>query len=398
MIPFSTDAPIYHLPIGTGLLIFANMICFVLHGPIEDGNAWILEFGSPPNPLEWLSSMFAHLGMVHLVGNMYFLGAFGLIVEGKLGCRRFLTLYLSIGLISAALTQLMMWPAHEGGAIGASCAIMGLMAVCLMWAPRNELTVFMILPTYFFGRGYVFDISILAYAIIYIIWEIIGLAFASFMMSTPALHLIGFCVGMAAGAVYVKRGWVDCENWDLFAVMAGTHGRFGDESTTVGSHADASVLFGRSVDVAKVATPEEPDSRKSGELTHVNQLIDNAMYFEAAEELLTLRLGDVDEALTERRLRRLSGGLHDAGAIDEAQMFLEEYEERFPGRADWSRLRVAHILLHQRKRPTASLRQMKKVRLSRLSEDQQARARKIVAVAKQQVQSGVKDADDELDW
>ena len=79
-------------------------------------------------------------------------------------------------------------------------------------------------------------------------------------------------------------------------------------------------------------------------------------------------------------------------------MYLEEYEERFPRRADWCRLRIAHILLHQRKRPSAALRRMKKVRLSQLTEDQQRRARKIVATAKQQVQAGVKDAADELDW
>ena len=172
MIPFRTDAPIYNITIGTLMLIVANMICFAVHGPIDDGHAWVLEFGVPPNPLEWLSSMFAHLGVAHLVGNMYFLGCFGLIVEGKLGLRRFLVLYLSIGLLSAALTQLLMWPMSGGGAVGASCAIMGLMAVCLVWAPQNEFTVFMILPTFFFARGFIFEMSILVYGVIYILWEL----------------------------------------------------------------------------------------------------------------------------------------------------------------------------------------------------------------------------------
>ncbi len=63
--------------------------------------------------------MFAHDGVVHLVSNMYFLAVFGLIVQGKLGWNRFLRLYLSIGLIDAALTQLIMWPAVGGGAVGA---------------------------------------------------------------------------------------------------------------------------------------------------------------------------------------------------------------------------------------------------------------------------------------
>ncbi len=398
MIPFRTDAPIYHLPIATMLLIFANMVCFALHGPIDEGHAWVLEFGTMPNPLEWLSSMFAHLGVVHLVGNIYFLGVFGLIVEGKLGIRRFLMLYLFLGLTSAALTQLLMWPSSGGGAVGASCAIMGLMAVCLVWAPKNELTVFMILPSFFIARGYVFEISILAYGVIYILWELLGLLIANFEMSTPALHLIGFSVGIAAGSVFVKKQWVDCENWDLFAVMAGTHGRYGDASTTVGSHADASRLFGKDVDVSGVAIPQESSASGNGELTEVNELIDDGMFFEAAGELLSLQLGEITEELTEARLRRLAIGLHDADAVDEAQMFLEEYEERFRERADWCRVRLAHILLHRRKKPSAALRRMKLVRLSRLSENQQQRARKIVAAAKQRVQAGVRDASDELDW
>ena len=142
MTPYSTDAPLYHLPIGNGVLILANVVCFMVHGHPTSG-AWILEFGGILNPLEWVSSMFAHAGIGHLLGNMYFLAVFGLIVEGKLGFKRFLLLYLSTGLIDSALTQLIMLPSGSTGALGASSAIMGLMAICLVWAPKNELSVFL---------------------------------------------------------------------------------------------------------------------------------------------------------------------------------------------------------------------------------------------------------------
>lgn len=397
MIPYSTDAPIYHLPIGTLLLILANVVCFVVHGTIDSTqHPWVLEFGSAPNPLEWLSMMFAHDGVVHLVSNMYFLAIFGLIVEGKLGWNRFLRLYLSIGLIDAALTQLIMWPAVEGGAVGASSAIMGLMAICLVWAPKNELSV----ALWFWFRMFLFQISILAYAMFYIVWEVISLMLTQFQMSTPALHLIGFVVGFGVGTLYVKKEWVDCENWDLFAVMAGTHGRFGDETTTVGSHADPSLLFGKDVADAALLVCESPQSRKKteGKLTQVNQLIDNGDYFEASECLFSLRMGSVTEDLSEPRLRRLAVGLHDGNAVDEAEMFLEEYEDRFDDQSDWCRLRSAQILLKNRNKPTAALKRLKLIRLSRLTKNQQVRARKLVSLAKQQVQSGTKDSPDELDW
>ena len=271
MIPYNTDAPIYHLPIGTFLLIFANVLCFAVHGPLDVGHPWVLELGTESNPLEWLSSMFAHDGVVHLVGNIYFLAIFGTIVEGKLGCKRFLPLYLFIGLIDSAVTQLIMLPASEGGVVGASSAIMSLMAICLVWAPQNELSVVF----WAMFRLFLFQLSIFAYAMFYIVWEIFWLLIFQFQMSTPALHLIGSIVGFTAGTLYVKKGWVDCENWDLFAVMAGTHGRFGDETTTVGSHADASLLFGKDVDVAEFLVPESLQSRRQPgvNLSQVNQLI-----------------------------------------------------------------------------------------------------------------------------
>ena len=165
------------------------------------------------------------------------------------------------------------------------------------------------------------------YAMFYIVWEVISLMLMQFQMSTPALHLIGFVVGFGVGTLYVKNEWVNCENWVLFAVMAGTHGRFDDETTTVGSHADPSLLFGKNVDVAGLPVPEGPQTRKKtdGKLTQVNQLIDNGHYFEASERLFSLRMGSVTKDLSEPRLRRLAVGLHDGNAVDEAEMFLEEY-------------------------------------------------------------------------
>ncbi len=57
---------------------------------------------------------------MHLVGNMFFLWGFGLVVEGKLGWWRFLLLYLTIGAIYSVIIQTSMLGATEGGALGAS--------------------------------------------------------------------------------------------------------------------------------------------------------------------------------------------------------------------------------------------------------------------------------------
>ncbi|MEZ6123354.1 MAG: rhomboid family intramembrane serine protease [Planctomycetaceae bacterium] len=169
MIPISTDAPIYHFPYATIGLMVANVICFAAtgFGEPETTLPWVMEWGHL-NPLEWLTSMFAHMGWGHLIGNMFFLWGFGLIVEGKIGWLRMLGVYMAIGLSQAALIQAIMLPWKEGGALGASSAIMGLMAISMVWAPKNELKVFMILGF----RILIFDMTIMWYAVVYLFWEI----------------------------------------------------------------------------------------------------------------------------------------------------------------------------------------------------------------------------------
>ena len=183
-------------------------------------------------------------------------------------------------------------------------------------------------------------------------------------------------------------------------MIAGTSGRPDDESTAVGHHADTSLFFGKDVNVDTLPVPRtrKSDKPSGGDLSTVNRLIDAGRYFDASEQLFSLRMGDLADQLAEPRLRRLASGLHNGNAVDEAQMFLEEYEERFDEQADWCRVRLARILLHNRRKPDAALTRLKFVRLPRLTSNQRRRAKELVAAVKQQIQSGVKDTDDDLDW
>src|SRR4051812_24160372 len=107
VLPWRSDAPVYHRPWGTIALIAANLAVFaatwqVRHPETPDaprlielpGTAvapeaappfadwWMLPYGQGFTPLRWLTASFAHGGMIHLVGNLLFLWTFGLIVEG----------------------------------------------------------------------------------------------------------------------------------------------------------------------------------------------------------------------------------------------------------------------------------------------------------------------------
>ncbi|MEZ6069509.1 MAG: hypothetical protein R3C10_04370 [Pirellulales bacterium] len=49
-------------------------------------------------------------------------------------------------------------------------------------------------------------------------------------MSTPVLHLPGALLGAFVGVFMLKRGLVDCENWDIFAVWADRAGEDAPET------------------------------------------------------------------------------------------------------------------------------------------------------------------------
>ena len=84
--------------------------------------------------------MFMHGGVVHLLGNMYFLYIMGDNVEGRFGAAPFLGFYLLCGLV-AGLAQIAGDPDSTLPAVGASGAIAGVMGAYMVLFPRNRLLV-----------------------------------------------------------------------------------------------------------------------------------------------------------------------------------------------------------------------------------------------------------------
>ena len=396
-LPIGTDAPLYHYPITTVGLIITNIVCFGITVSSGQPESWMLEF-SHINPVEWITNMFAHAGVGHLLGNMFFLWGFGLIVEGKIGWARTLSVYMAIGIVESAIIQAVMCVggATEGGALGASAAIMGLMAISLVWAPRTEVKLFVFFWFFFIIRAFVWDVTVMMFACIYLALDLIFFLVIDQGMGSAALHLTGALVGLGVGVLFVKQNWVDCENWDLFAVMAGTYGRNADPTTAVGSHADPTLMFGHSN--VRVQDEIEVDTRQSRfkkKLDTVNRLIDSGQYLEASDRLYDLTLLQ-ERPLNEHRLAALAKGLLRSDMHDEAEILLEEYVDRYPEDAHWARVRLAHALLKRHKCPGAALRHLKQVRLSQLSHELEILAKKVVHAAKAQVQAGVEDA--EREW
>src|SRR5690606_30477502 len=150
------------------------------------------------SPGRMLSSAFLHGGVMHLFGNMLFLVALGLLLEGALGGWRFLGVYL-LGAFGASVASLWWRWGDAGGGLGASGAVAALMgAFCMVWGRRPV--------RFFYWFGVVFD-YVRAPAIwllpLWLGWELYNLLFNRTAGIGFDAHAGGLVSGALMGAVLV---------------------------------------------------------------------------------------------------------------------------------------------------------------------------------------------------
>ena len=106
-----------------------------------------LKETSIPVHFTLLTSMFMHVGWMHLIGNMLYLWVFGFSVEDELGHLRFLGFYLAVGLASALAHVA---ASYEGGnaiipTLGASGAISGVLGAFLIGHAERKIRIMIML-------------------------------------------------------------------------------------------------------------------------------------------------------------------------------------------------------------------------------------------------------------
>jgi membrane associated rhomboid family serine protease len=226
IIPFATDAPIYHFPKATLGVIAANVAIHALWSATspEAAEPYAMKLGAGLQPLQWLTHNFLHADILHLLFNMIFLWTYGIIVEGKIGWLPFLLSYLAIGTAHGAVIQAAYLHAAEPSyVLGASGIIFGLMAIGMIWAPVNEISCFYLFFAGFRVISNTVELPIYVFALLQLGLE--GLSvLVQFMlrgdpMSSGLLHVSGACWGLIVGILLVKARWVDCEGWDVFSLM-----------------------------------------------------------------------------------------------------------------------------------------------------------------------------------
>ncbi|TWT36727.1 Rhomboid family protein [Posidoniimonas corsicana] len=393
-LPVSTDAPVYYWPFATVGLIVVNLVTFFLAvlGVLPGLDAaWVLNYGEL-NPVQWLLSAFMHEDVFHLVGNMVFLWVFGLVVEGKLGSGRFLACYLGIAVLESAIEQLLFlgYQGPASGSLGASTAIYGIMAMALVWAPRNEIQVWYLIWVFLLFMGSA-DVPIVVLCLIYIGLDVLGLVLFHLLGGVAGsasgwLHLAGLFLGFPIAVFLLKTKSVDCEGWDLFHVWAG-------ETPSVDKETEKDLEF------SKKRREKEQTQRQQLAVDALGQL---RVYLQNANGLAALKLMDklqhdheVTIELDEAELVPLIRLLHQAGKYRESAQFMARLIElRGDHAADPVRLKLAQICVVEINKPARALELLGQVDAKRLSPEHLKLAKKIAAKARVLQQEGELELDD----
>lgn len=124
------------LPFFTYALLSINLIVFVLM-TLAGGSTEqrvLIAFGAKVNTLikegeYWrlITSMFIHIGVIHLFFNLYALKSLGSLAEEAFGHRKYLLIYLLAGL-GGSLASFIFSPALSAGASGAIFGLLGALA------------------------------------------------------------------------------------------------------------------------------------------------------------------------------------------------------------------------------------------------------------------------------
>jgi len=177
-------------------LLAANGVVFLFEA-LSDRNFWFLlknfsllgnmAWASFLEPWRLISYQFIHNDPWHLLMNMFGLYFFGPPLEKYWGPRRFLIFYLLCG-VAGGLAFIVLSTAlgMTGPLIGASGAVLGLLAACAVLFPQMVL-IFIFFPV----PIRVAAMIIIAVAVLYILWE---------KRLGEACHL----GGMIAGFLYVR--------------------------------------------------------------------------------------------------------------------------------------------------------------------------------------------------
>ncbi|MEP0814330.1 MAG: rhomboid family intramembrane serine protease [bacterium] len=218
-LPLRDENPSYGLPIVVLLLIAINVYAFYLEITFSGGmEAAVFTWGAIPKELvtfrdfppatglpvylNIFTSMFMHGGLMHLIGNMWFLWLFGDNCEYVMGRLGFAGFYLLCG-IAATIAQVVLSPLSDVPMVGASGAIAGVMGAYLVYYPAAR--IYSLMWLFVFVRFvYIPAALFLIVWIVFQIWSAMGDQLTGGGIAYGA-HIGGFAAGLLLAKAFMAR-------------------------------------------------------------------------------------------------------------------------------------------------------------------------------------------------
>jgi membrane associated rhomboid family serine protease len=232
ILPLRPEQGVDHFPWATLALMAVCLLMFLatVFEVIAEPRALYLVYGEL-NPLQWFTCAVMHGDWVHIIGNMFFLYVFGVVVEGLVGTPLFMALVATAVAAQGLFVQFLMlnfewgpealavW-ASKGvldpppqAACGASGFVSAIMVSVMIWAPSSRITYLWMVGF----RGRVSSISILALVVIYLVFNVWhALWNKSPGVTTEWAHLIGAAIGGLLAWWLLAAGWIATDGWELF--------------------------------------------------------------------------------------------------------------------------------------------------------------------------------------
>lgn len=432
LLPYSTDATLYHLPIATVSLIVVNTLIFFayplrtnddlsieqvimlvneLHedGAISDEefdqfekeaeqeeaeeflddeelgeedteleatedvslpapDPLSLQYGRGLLPWQWITSNFLHADIFHLIGNMIWLWTFGLIVEGKIGWKHFLFVFFGIGISECFIEQTLMLFSYP---TPWSCSLGASSIIFGLMA----ISMLWIPANDIQCLIIIWPWSFPAAGLggFYLIYSVVlGLMFyGEGVLETPGtdlLHALGGVIGVGVGMAFLKYDLVDCDNWDIFSVWAGKHRMSREEAHEMTVNSEPFQ--------AKQKVQIENGLNQIRELLQQGQAPQLAYraHISMQQKYEGWHLPDAEFLLI---IKQLS----DQQMFDEAIQAINEYFRTPRAKQNQVRLKQAAILLNNMQSPAQALSALAKVNASELNDRERAFYRQLAKKA-----------------
>ncbi len=221
LLPIRTSITPSKTPYANYALIVANVVLFLITflphldpqtGTPEILRPWAQPFMlTPARPFLWqfVTYAFLHGGLLHIIGNMFFLYIFGNNVNDKLGHIGYLCFYLA-GAVFSAVGHSLLSPHPVLGASGAVAAVTG---AYLVLFPQTLITVL-----YWF-----FVIGTMEVPALYFILIKLILIDNVIIAYTPEVaydaHLTGYAFGVLSILLLLATGLMTSTHFDLWAMI-----------------------------------------------------------------------------------------------------------------------------------------------------------------------------------